>query len=295
MSIRQGSRQPCGKNNSWEKGIIIKAVPERLISKTTILYWGDRMKLAVSGKGGVGKTTIAAALVKLFSRENRTVYAIDADPDVCLAAALGIPDDITSELKPLAEMRELINHGSRGEGADLALNPGIGDVPDDFCIHQDNIRYLRMGGVKRGGSSCYCRENSILNAIVSALLLKNNDVVVMDMGAGIEHLSRGTARGVDLMLVAVEPSLSSVNTANLVKKLSADLGIGRVGIIGNKIRDGREKDFILKHFPAKELLGFVHYHEDVWKSSMESGGTAASMEGFLADIKHIRGKILNGV
>jgi CO dehydrogenase maturation factor len=176
------------------------------------------MKIAVSGKGGVGKTTIAAALVKLFSGVNRRVYAIDADPDVCLAAALGIPDDITSELKPLVEMKELIYARTGGEGSYFTLNPEIGDVLDDFCICQDNIRYLRMGGVKKGGSSCYCRENAFLNAIVSALLLDKNDVVVMDMGAGIEHLSRGTARGVDLMLVVVEPGLNSVNTAGQQKR-----------------------------------------------------------------------------
>ena len=116
------------------------------------------MKIAVSGKGGVGKTTIAAALVKLFSGANHRVYAIDADPDVCLAATLGIPDDITSELKPLVEMKELIYARTGGEGSFFTLNPEIDDVLDDFCICLDNIRYLRMGGVKKGGSSCYCRR-----------------------------------------------------------------------------------------------------------------------------------------
>jgi CO dehydrogenase maturation factor len=253
------------------------------------------MKIAVSGKGGVGKTTIAAALVKLFSGVNRRVYAIDADPDVCLAAALGIPDDITSELKPLVEMKELIYAMTGGEGSYFTLNPEIGDVLDDFCICQDNIRYLRMGGVKKGGSSCYCRENAFLNAIVSALLLDKNDVVVMDMGAGIEHLSRGTARGVDLMLVVVEPGLNSVNTAGLVKKLAADLGIKKVRIIGNKIRNRREKDFVLKHFPENELLGFVNYDEGVWESSMESGSTITSKESFLRNLEYIQQKILNEI
>ncbi|HPU35656.1 MAG TPA: carbon monoxide dehydrogenase, partial [Bacillota bacterium] len=128
-----------------------------------------------------------------------------------------------------------------------------------------------------------------------SLLLDRNDVVIMDMGAGIEHLSRGTARGVDLMLVVVEPGLNSVNTAGLVKKLAADLGIKKVRIIGNKVRNKREKDFILKYFPEKEILGFVDYDEDVWESSMERGSTIASKECFLRNIKYIQQKIVNEI
>ena len=120
-------------------------------------------------------------------------------------------------------------------------------------------------------------------------------MVVMDMGAGIEHLSRGTARGVDLMLVVVEPGLNSVNTAGLVKKLAADLGIKKVRIIGNKIRNRREKDFVLKHFPENELLGFVNYDEGVWESSMESGSTITSKESFLRNLEYIQQKILNEI
>ena len=249
------------------------------------------MKLAISGKGGVGKTTVAAALVKLFSDTHRTVYAIDADPDVCLASALGIPDDITSELKPLVEMKELISAKTGGEGSFFTLNPSVSDDLDDYCIEHGNIRYLRMGGVKKGGSHCYCRENSFLHAVVSSLLLAKDDVVIMDMGAGIEHLSRGTARGVDLMMVVVEPSHNSVNTAGLVKKLAADLGIKKVRVIGNKIRNEREKDFILKAFPAGEVLGLINFDEDVWESAMDRG--AAKPEGALiTSVRQVQQQIL---
>lgn len=250
------------------------------------------MKLAISGKGGVGKTTIAAALVKLFSETHRVVYAIDADPDVCLAAAVGIPDDITSELKPLVEMKELINAKTGGQGSFFTLNPKVDDDLDDYCVKHGNIRYLRMGGVKKGGSSCYCRENSFLHAVVSALLLDKEDVVIMDMGAGIEHLSRGTARGVDLMLVVVEPSLNSVNTAGLVKKLAADLGIKKVRIIGNKIRNEREKEFIMKNFQAEEVLGFVGFDDNVWESAMDRSAAGGSEGALLSSLKQVHQKIL---
>ena len=250
------------------------------------------MKLAISGKGGVGKTTIAAALIKLFSETHRMVYAIDADPDVCLAAAVGIPDDITAELKPLVEMKELISSKTGGQGAFFTLNPKVDDDLESYCISHDNIRYLRMGGVKKGGSACYCRENSFLHAVVSSLLLEKEDVVIMDMGAGIEHLSRGTARGVDLMLVVVEPSLNSVNTAGLVKKLAADLGIKKVRIIGNKIRNEREKEFISKSFQDKEVLGFIGFDENVWESAMSRSVAAGLGGALLESMKQVHQKIL---
>lgn len=250
------------------------------------------MKLAISGKGGVGKTTIASALIKLFSEGHQTVYAIDADPDVCLASALGIPDDITDELKPLVEMKELISAKTGGTGSFYTLNPRVSDDLDDYCIKHGNVRYLRMGGVKKGGSQCYCRENTFLHAVVSSLLLEKNELVILDMCAGIEHLSRGTARGVDLMLVVVEPSKNSINTAGLVKKLADDLGIKKVRVIGNKIRNEREKDFILSSFQPDEVLGFVGFDEDVWESAMEKG--AASPGGALmASMERVCQKILN--
>lgn len=250
------------------------------------------MKLAISGKGGVGKTTIAAALVKLFSESNSTVYAIDADPDVCLAASIGISEDIISELKPLVEMKELINAKTGGDGLLFPLNPSVNPDLDNYCINHGNIRYLRMGGIKKGGSSCYCRENSFLNAVVSSLLLEREEVVIMDMGAGIEHLSRGTARGVDLMLVVVEPSFNSVNTARLVKKLSAELGIRKVKVIGNKIRNEKEREFILHNFQPGEVLGFINFDEDVWESAMDTERNSGPGGVLLKSMELVHQKIL---
>ncbi|SHF64136.1 CO dehydrogenase maturation factor [Desulfofundulus australicus DSM 11792] len=247
------------------------------------------MKLAISGKGGVGKTTIAAALIKSFAETHKTVYAIDADPDACLATAIGIPETIASGLKPIVEMRDLIR-AKTGDGTFFTLNPQVDDVLEDYSYRFNNIRFIRMGGIKKGGSECYCRENTFLNAVVSSLLLDSNEVVVMDMGAGIEHLSRGTAKGVDLMLVVVEPSRNSINTANLVKKLAADLGIRKVRIIGNKIRSPREEEFIKGQFPPEEILGFIEFNHEIWESAMEPNSVAAG--NLLAGMRKVREKIL---
>lgn len=247
------------------------------------------MKLAISGKGGVGKTTIAAALVKSFAETHQTIYAIDADPDACLATAIGIPEEVASRLKPVVEMRDLIR-AKTGDGAFYTLNPKLDDALDDYSYQYKNIKFIRMGGIKKGGSECYCRENTFLNALVSSLLLDSNEVVIMDMGAGIEHLSRGTAKGVDLMLVVVEPSRNSINTAHLVKQLAADLGIRKVRIIGNKIRSPREKESIQSCFLPGEVLGFIEFNNQIWESAMESNSANAEGE-LLVEIREVREKI----
>lgn len=152
------------------------------------------MKIAVSGKGGVGKTTISAYFAKRFAKEGYQVYAVDADPDLSLGTVLGIENSDIANLKPIVDMRDVIAAKSGGGGSFYSLNPDVDDVLDEYAINLGNIKFFKMGAVKQGGSSCYCRENSFLNSLMNSLLLKKNDVVVLDMGAGIEHLTRERPR-----------------------------------------------------------------------------------------------------
>ena len=228
------------------------------------------MKIAVSGKGGVGKTTISASLAKLFVQKGYNVYAVDADPDSSLGLALGISEEDLSQIKPVIEMRDTISQIA-GDGALFALNPAVNDLVDKFSININGIKFLRMGGIKQGGSSCYCKENTFLRAIVNSLLLDVNDVVILDMGAGIEHLTRGTARGVDLMLIVTEPGISSASTARIVEKLSRDLQVKDIKFIANKVRNIKEETFIKENFNEQELLGIVHYDEIISDRSMGIG------------------------
>lgn len=253
------------------------------------------MKIAISGKGGVGKTTVAATLAKLFADSHKKVYAVDADPDACLAAAVGIPDEQIRNLKPLVDLKELVDKKSAGGGAFFSLNPDVDDVLEEYSIPLGNIRFLRMGGIKQGGSACYCRENSFLNALTSGLLWDKESAVILDMGAGIEHLTRGTARSVDVMLVVIEPSKNSVNTAKLVKELATDLGIQKIKFIGNKIRNDKEREFINSHFPSDEILGFIPFDDEIWESSMESGPAAELGGALLRSMKEIHEKLLQEV
>jgi CO dehydrogenase maturation factor len=173
------------------------------------------MKIAISGKGGVGKTTISAGLVKLFSNKGHRVYAVDADPDVSLGTTLGLSTEEVESLTPLVEMKEVIQEKSQGGGAFFALNPRVDDVIEQYSIKIGNISFLRMGGIKQGGSACYCKENSFLNSVLNTLLFEQDDVVILDMSAGIEHLTRGTSDGVDLMLIVTEPTRVSTRQPKL--------------------------------------------------------------------------------
>ncbi|HCJ10808.1 MAG TPA: carbon monoxide dehydrogenase, partial [Clostridiales bacterium] len=197
------------------------------------------MKLALAGKGGVGKTTIAAALVKLFAEKGHRVFAVDADPDSNLGASLGLPSSILRRLTPIVEMKDLVEERT-GKGAFLVLNPDVDDILDRYRVRVGDISLFRMGGVKAAGTQCYCRENAFLKALVSALVLKREDLVVLDFGAGIEHLTRGTARGVDLLLVVTEPTRVSADSAATMVRLGRDLGVGEVRVVGNKVRTERD-------------------------------------------------------
>ncbi|MGI6679771.1 MAG: P-loop NTPase [Dehalobacterium sp.] len=226
------------------------------------------MKIAVSGKGGVGKTTISAYFVKKFAEKGYQVYAVDADPDLSLGTVLGIESQDIQNLKPIVDMRDVIAEKSSGGGAFYSLNPDVDDVLNEYAISLGNIKFFKMGAVKQGGSACYCRENSFLNSLMNALLLKKNDVVVLDMGAGIEHLTRGTSKGVDAIIVVTEPTLVSVQTAMVVTKLAHELDIKNVKYIGNKIRRLEEQEFLKKHLMPSDILGFVSYNEAILDAAL---------------------------
>lgn len=253
------------------------------------------LKLAISGKGGVGKTTVASVLAKLFAQDGRQVYAIDADPDACLAAGLGIALDAFEAQKPLVAMKTVVDAREGGDGAFFSLNPKVDDLLEEYCIEQGNIRFMRMSGMKNGGEACFCRENTFLSAVVGALLLDKNDVVIMDMGAGIEHLSRGTARGVDLMLVVVEPSRNSVNTARAVYRMAQDLGIQKVKVVANKIRTEKDRAFIATQFNPEDIVGFINFDDAVWASAMDDAFDQVNTAQLYDSISNIRSKIVEEV
>ena len=229
------------------------------------------MKLAISGKGGVGKTTITALLARAFAEAGRRVLAIDADPNATLASSLGFPDPET--VRPLTEMDDLIEErtGARpgASGSVFRINPRVDDIPERFAVEHDGIRILRMGAIKSGGSGCYCPENAFLKTLVSHLLLRDQDVLIMDMEAGVEHLGRGTAAAVDWLLTVVQPSRQSVTTARRIQDLAKDIGLERMGVIGNKSRDAGEVEFLTHNVGALNLLGILPFDDGLRRSEQE--------------------------
>lgn len=256
-------------------------------------YGVVELKIAVSGKGGVGKTTVSAGLARLFAGKGYHVIAVDADPDASLGMALGIDEELLAAQRPVVEMKELIKERTGGGGALFCLNPKVDDVLDKFALKVGEIRFLRMGGIKQGGSDCYCSENSFVNALVNSLLLDQDDVVIMDMSAGIEHLTRGTAKGVDVIVVVTEPTKISVKTAKVVLELAGELGIKRSIVVRNKVRCQRDLDFLQGEFPA-----LVHLSMD--EALLEGNGTVTSAfaaeleELFTAIVEAGKGGMANG-
>ncbi len=229
------------------------------------------MKIAISGKGGVGKTTLASLIIKNFSDRGNKVLAIDADPDANLAGALGIerPQDII----PLSQMKELIEERTESKvgsmGSFFKLNPHVSDLPEKLSVQKGNIRVMVMGGVKRGGGGCVCPESVMLKTLITHLILARDEVVVLDMEAGIEHLGRGTASSVNKLIVVVEPGKRSIETAHQIKKLAQDLGLKNIVLVGNKVRNDQDKEFLIRQLPGFTFLGFLPYNNQIIEADLE--------------------------
>lgn len=229
------------------------------------------MKIAISGKGGVGKTTFAAFLIKALEDQGKRVLAIDADPDANLAQALGVDKDI--EIVPISEMKEIIEERTETKigsmGSFFKLNPKVDDLPEKLSVKIGDVRLMVLGGVKSGGGGCICPESTLLKALVSHIVLARDEAVVLDMEAGLEHLGRGTAMGVDRLIVVVEPGRRSIETARHILQLSGDLGLKNPAFVGNKIRSEKDMDFFKKHMPEFEFLGFIPFTGEIIEADLE--------------------------
>ncbi len=218
------------------------------------------MKLAISGKGGVGKTTLTSLLAYTFVQQGYNVLAIDADPSPCLGDALGFPRELIDALTPIAQMGDLIQERTGAKpgtfGGIFKMNPRVDDIPDKFSATYRGIKLLELGAVKMGGSGCICAESVLLKQLVSTILLQRNEVVLMDMYAGVEHLGRATADMVDALLIVAEPTARSLGTAAQIKQLATDIKIPRLYLVGSKVASTADREFIAANSPGLPVLGF---------------------------------------
>ncbi|MCK9228310.1 MAG: carbon monoxide dehydrogenase accessory protein CooC [Syntrophorhabdaceae bacterium] len=225
------------------------------------------MKIAVSGKGGAGKTTLAGVMARVLAGRGKKIIAIDADPDSNLASAIGIDEQSVAGVKPLASMEEFIAErtGARkGEyGSFFKLNPRVDDIPERFSLTKDRVRLIILGSIPQGGGGCFCAENALLRSLLSHVIIERDEYVIVDLEAGLEHLGRGTTEYIDALIVIVEPGKRSFQTARQVKKLADDIGIKKVYIVGNKINDQQDKDFIRDNLKDLPILGYMSQNEKI--------------------------------
>jgi len=252
------------------------------------------MKIAVSGKGGVGKSTVAASLALLLAQSGQRVLALDADPDANLAAALGVPSK--TRITPISEEIDLIEERTGAKvsqyGQIFKLNPEVGDVADKLAVKHNGVELLVLGGVNKGGGGCACPENTFIKALVTDLVLFKNETLIMDMEAGIEHLGRSTAGGVDVMVIVVEPGQRSVDCANSVIRLSREIGLSRFILVGNKVTGDADRAYIASAFPDCEIAAFLPYSQNIRDADRDGMSVLDGMNaGEIAVIKGIIAKI----
>lgn len=224
------------------------------------------LKIAIGGKGGVGKTTVTSLLARCLAEETKNkVIAIDADPVANLAAALGISED--EPITPIAELRDLIAERTGAQpgtmGGFFTLNPKVDDIPERFSLERDGVRLLVMGTVQSGGSGCICPESTILKALMNHLVLYRDDIVIMDMEAGVEHLGRATSSSVDALIVVVNPGARSRVAADRIRKLGQDIGIKNILILGNRVKNDEDKQLIRESLADYEIIGFLPEYEEI--------------------------------
>ena len=238
------------------------------------------MKIAVTGKGGVGKTTVSALLAHAFKSSGHSVVAIDCDPDSNLLACMGYPHP--ENVKPLVELHALIEEKMGVKpgttGGMFRLNPFVDDIPDRYAIDIGGIRVLVAGAVKKGGAGCYCPENSLIRALISHLLVDGTTDLILDMEAGVEHLSRGTIQAVDGLLIVTEPGRRSVETALRVRDLATDLGLTRVMAIGNKIRTTQDGEFLRAALENIELIGVLPFDGKIREAEIAGRSVVSASE-----------------
>jgi len=249
--------------------------PKREILESYIVISGEKivMKIAISGKGGVGKTTLAGVLARILANRGRKVLAIDADPDSNLASAIGLPQEALSKLLPIASMTSLIEERTGAKkgsyGTMFKLNPKVDDIPDDMGVSYQGVRLLLLGCIPQGGGGCFCPENVLLKNLVRHLLVQREEALIIDMEAGLEHLGRGSTGYVDALVIVVEPGQRAMNTARQIKKLGEDLKIKNMMIVGNKVNSEEDRRLIEEQLSDFPVLGHMSFNPKILQADRE--------------------------
>lgn len=249
------------------------------------------MKIAITGKGGVGKTTLASILARLYADAGKKVLAVDADPDANLASAIGFSAKEVANIKPISELKDLIKERTGAEpgsvGSFFSLSPKVDDIPEKYALAKDSIKLLVMGAVDTGGSGCVCPESALIRQLVKHLIIARDEVVIMDMEAGIEHLGRATADSVDTFIIVIEPGMRSIQTAQTIKKLASDIGIKNIYVVINKAKPELELDTLTNQLNGLKVLGTLPDSPKVQASDIKGLSPYDTDREFVGKVKEI--------
>ena len=258
------------------------------------IYLDSGLKIAVSGKGGVGKTTVSAVLAHLFAQEGFDVLAIDADPDANLAGAFGV----AAEKSPVAliDMKELIEErtGSKGGayGQYFKLNPKVDDLPEKYWVEVDGLKLLVLGSIEKAGSGCACPEGAFLKALLLHTVLHRKEVVVVDLAAGVEFMGRACVQGIDA-LVVVEPGSRSIETAKNISNMAQSLGIKRVVAFINKVTDVSQIEAIEAELGNVPVIGSFKYDSSVQLADLKRLSVVESSAELVEKLRKAKKKLVD--
>lgn len=251
------------------------------------------MRIAVAGKGGVGKTTFSALFCWALKETGAEVLAVDADPDANLARVLGFSD--YEKIKPIIQMKDLIEERmgvKDGNRSFFKLNPQIDDIPDKFIREQDGVKLIVMGTVNAGDAGCACPENTFLKRLLHKIVLRENEHIVVDFEAGVEHLGRGTAAKFDHLLIIIEPANLSLDSLKRIYPLAKDIGIKEISLVANRIRDEDDLNFIKSNLDKIEILGRLSYSAACQKASQDGNYPALKQDKIYREVKNIAKALL---
>ena len=239
---------------------------------------------------------MASTLARIYAREGFNVLAVDGDPSGHLSVALGLSIEESSEIIPLIEMKELIEERTGAAPGSMSgifkLNPKVDDLPEKLSVNIKGVRLIQTGGFRKAGSGCFCPENAILKSLLKHLIVDTDDVVILDMEAGFEHLARGTAKSVDVMIIVVEPGLRSIKTAVTIALLSRELGISRIFYAANKINNNEEKEYILKNLEfSEDIIGYISYENTIKEADLKGMSPFENSGKLIGEVRKIRDEL----